>query len=209
MVFHPSTITPALAEDRLQLLAATIAQARADAREGHEPEKGDDAWTFGCRAYRRTCFAFQRLAESGEYPWLVVEEHGLAFTLLLDGEPLKFYRGDAENPSSRSLRRGLDEAIRQGKLSFFEDELAAGDGWFWLLAIETHDDGSVLRIAVFQANENKETRNLYFIPMDTPVSALSPITYVVRDGVDLEPPLVTPKTPQPTKEEKLGASDPS
>lgn len=207
---HPSETTPALTADRLRLLAATITRVRADARDGHEPEKGDDAWTFGCRAYRRTCFAFHGLAETGDHPWLRVEEQGLACTLLIEAEPIKFYRGDAENPSPRSLRRGVDEAIRQGKLSFYEDELATSDGWFWLLAIETHDDGSVLRIAVFQANKNNETRNLYFIPTEVPIAVVSPVTPIQREGVDLAPPLVTPKAPvQQASGDEDGGSEPN
>lgn len=194
MAQHPWDITPALTAERLQLLVSTIAQVRADNREGHLPEKGDDAWTFGCRAYRRTCHALSGLAMSGDHSWLEVHEQGLACTLLVAGEPIKFYKGDAENPSARSLRRGLDEAVKQGKLSFYDDELAAGDGWFWLLAIETHEDGSLMRAAVFQANKNEETRNLYFIPMDGPVAVATAIVPIEREGVDLPAPVVAPKT---------------
>lgn len=190
---NPWEITPALTAERLQLLASTIAEVRADAREGHVPEKGDDAWTFGCRAYRRTCHAFAGLALSGDHPWLAVDTQGLAFTLLVDGEPIKFYKGDAENPSSRSLRRGLDEALKQGKLSFYDDELASGGGWFWLLAVETLEDGSLLRAAVLQANENEETRNLFFIPTDPPIAVASAVVAFGREGIDLPPPVVAPK----------------
>ena len=83
--------------------------------------------------------------------------------------------------------------MRQGKLSFYDDELASGDGWFWLLAVETHDDGSVMRAAVLQANKNKETRNQYFIPMDLPVAVAASVVTTERDGVDLPPPAVGPK----------------
>src|SRR6185436_2205165 len=141
----PWDVTSAFTADRLMVIARTFADVRADAREGHLPEKGDSAWTFGCRAYSRTCFAFRGLAAAGDHPWLRVDEDGLACTLLIDGEPIKFYKGEAERPTSRSLRRGLQAAVRQGKLSFYEDELSQSDGWFWLLAIETYEDGSVMR----------------------------------------------------------------
>ncbi len=60
---------------------------------------------------------------------------GLACTIFIEDEPIKFYRGDAEHPSERSLRRGLDQAILQGKLAFLEDEhTAETEGWFWLRA---------------------------------------------------------------------------
>ncbi len=194
MTPHPWEITPALTAERLHLLVNTIAHVRADARDGHLPEKGDDAWTFGCRAYRRTCHALSGLAASGDNPWLEVQEQGLACALLVEGEPIKFYKGDAENPSARSLRRGLEEAVRQGKLSFYEDELAASDAWYWLLAIETHEDGSLMRAAVFQANKNEETRSLYFIPLDGPVAVAAPVVPIQREGIDLPPPVVGPRT---------------
>ncbi len=191
---HPAEINPALTEDRLQVLTRTIVHVRADALEGHEPEKGDDAWTFGCRAYRRTCFAFDRLATTNEHEWLKTHTDGLAFTLLIGGEPIKFYRGDSANPTSRTIQGGLDQAIRQGRLQFLDDELGAGlEGWFWLLAIETHPDGTVMNVVVLQANREGETRNIYYVPLDQAVPIASNVTSTEREGVDLPPPQVAPK----------------
>lgn len=189
----PWEVTPALTADRLQVIVDAIASVRADAREGHLQEKGDDPWVFGCRAYRRTCHALRGLASTGDHPWLKVESVGLACTLFIDGEPLKFYKGDAENPTTRSLRRGFDAAITQGTLAFDPEELGRIDGWFWLLALETHDDGTLMRAAVFQANQRNETRNLYFVTVDGDVSVLAPVVAILREGVDLAPPVVGPK----------------
>lgn len=190
----PWEVCAPLTADRLHLLATTIAQVRADAREGHLPEKGDDAWVFGCRAYRRTCHALAGLELSGDHPWLKVKEEGLACTLLIEGEPIKFYCGDPESPNPRSLRRGLDAAVRQHKLFFYEHELASEEnGWFWLIALETHDDGSLLQAVVLQANSRGETRNLYFIPMDAPVPVVGSASREGREGVDLPPPAVGPR----------------
>ena len=85
----PWEITPPLTLECLTVVATTIADVRAEAREGHLPEKGDNAWTFGCRAYSRTCFAFLGLAASRDYPWLTVKDDGLACTLLIGGEPVE------------------------------------------------------------------------------------------------------------------------
>src|SRR5579859_6641609 len=108
---HPSEISPALTNERLQLLAREIARVRRDALEVFQPEKGDNAWSFGCLCYVRTCAALSQLEATGEYPWLQIQVDGLAFTILVDGEPLKFYTGDPEKPSDRSLRHGLEQAI--------------------------------------------------------------------------------------------------
>jgi hypothetical protein len=199
---HPSETTPCLTEERLQVLAKIIVGVRADAREGHEPGKGDDSWTYGCRAYRRTTFAFDELARTdtcflfeelqpfGSCSWLKVALAGLACTLYVDGEPIKFFRTDAENPSARSLSRSLD-TVRQGRLDYYEKELVEDiDGWRWVIAIETHADGSVMNVALFQVNSDLETRNLYFIPLATPAAVVTTLTPQVREGVDLPPPPV-------------------
>lgn len=198
---QPWEVSPPLTADRLHLIATTIAQVRADAREGHLPEKGDNAWVFGCRAYARTCHALAGLQLSGDHPWLKVKEDGLACTVLIEGEPLKFYKGEAESPTSRSLRRGLDAAIRQHKLFFYENELVSEEnGWFWLIALETHDDGSLMQAVVLQANSRGETRNLYFIPMDGPVPVVGSASRGEREGRDLPPPWVGP----PDRDGSLG-----
>jgi hypothetical protein len=185
---HPSEITPALTEARLQIIAATIIRVRSEARDGHLPEKGDDAWVFGCRAYRRTCFALKALQVSGECLWLEVVESGLGCTLRIDGEPLKFYRGDPKKPPTRMM----------SQLSFWGDET---EGWLWLIAITAHEDGSVARIALVQARHH-ETRNLYYIepPPGGAVRVLSALGPIDVDGVELERPLVTPIVVEPEQQ---------
>ena len=95
--------------------------------------------------------------------------------------------------AARCLRRGLDAAIRQGRLRFFEDELdAEEDGWFWLLALEPHEDGSLMQVVATQANGRGDTRNPYCMPIDGPVAVVASATPKEREGVDLPPPMVGP-----------------
>jgi len=61
---HPSEISPALTTERLQLLALKIARVRRDALDVFQPEKGDNAWSFGCLCYVRTCAALSQLEAS-------------------------------------------------------------------------------------------------------------------------------------------------
>lgn len=195
MAFHPTDVSPCLTIERLQLLADTIVAVRVDCLEGHEPEKGDSSWTFGCRAYGRTCFAFDKLARSGEHPWLRVDREALRCTLTVEGEPIRFFRGDADKPSARTVRRGLEEAMRQGKLPFFDEELAAEpEGWFWMMAVETYEDGTVMRVVVVQANRYGDVRHHWTVPVAQNVAIASAVTTNIREGVDLPPPVVAPKT---------------
>jgi hypothetical protein len=187
----PSEITPAFTTERLQVLAGAIARVRRDALDSHQPEKGDNAWSFGCVCYVRTCAALSVLEASREHPWLQVDVEGLACTILIEGVPIKFYKGDAERPSDRSLRLGLEQAILQGKLAFLEAEHAAEQGgWFWLMAIETHEDGTVARIAMLQTNRVGEIRDTWFIPFEDAVAVATSANQAAREGVDLPPPVV-------------------
>src|SRR5262245_27310875 len=93
---------PGFTSERLRLIVSTIASVREDAQNDHAPDKGDDEWVFGCRSYRRSCHELLQL--SRVQPWLKVVMEGLACTLLVDGTSIKFYRGDADKPSSRVLR---------------------------------------------------------------------------------------------------------
>jgi hypothetical protein len=201
MAQHPSEVTPAFTTDRLQLISDAIRRVRLDALDIHQPEKGDNAWTFGCTCYARTLKALRDLEASGDHPYLRLMLDGLACTIYIDDVPLKFYRGEAANPSERSLRRGLQEAMYQVEMAFLEEERAAElDGWVWMLAVETLDDGTVASTAVFQMNRNREHRHLWYIP-EEPVAVAASVDPVERDGVDLEPVQIGPK---PVGKEDIG-----
>lgn len=175
------------------MLAREIARVRLDALEVHQPDKGDNAWSLGCLCYVRTCAALSKFEASGQHPWLRVHLEGLAFTMVIDGEPLKFYTGDPKRPKDRA-RHGLEQAIAQGRLPFMEAEFATtADGWFWLMAIETHNDGSVARIAVILTNRNGDIRETWYVPLEGEIAVATTITEQRREGVDLAPPSVGPK----------------
>src|SRR4051812_25887297 len=124
-MIEPWSVSPRLTSERLVTLARAAVRVRAEALPSHRPELGDDSWSFGCVAYRRTCYALKSLELSGEHPWLRIEERGLAFRLSVDHVPLRFYRGEAERPTSRSVAQSVRDMIAQGHLAFYKDELSA------------------------------------------------------------------------------------
>jgi hypothetical protein len=204
---EPWLISPALTPDRLFRLAQLAVRVRARLAELHEPEEGDDAWTFGCRAYKRTCFGYSRLAELGDDPGMVVDVDVLKCRMSFDGEPITFYRGDAEHPPAKVLQRGLKNLMNQTRLPFYEERLAEEDeGWFWLLAIEPKNDGTVLSVGVVQANATGEIRNPWLIPLDAPVAVVTAVSEIKRDAVKLPPPPVDIKTDADAVEEDKGDS---
>jgi len=192
---EPWLISPALTPERLFRLARIAVRIRQRLAELHEPDEGDSDWTFGCRAYGRTCFAYDRFAKSGEDPGMVVKREVLKCRMSFDGEPITFYRGDAEHPPARVLQRGLKNLMNQTRMAFYEERLAEQDeGWFWLLAIDTKSDGTVLTVGVVQANADGEIRNPWLIPLDAPVAVVSSVTPMQRDAIKLPPPPVELKT---------------
>lgn len=72
-----------------------------------DPCAGDDAWCIGfCRAYSFSRNRLRQAAEGGRYRWLGVLDATHHFVFLIDGVPVRFFRDDAEEPSSaRSASR--------------------------------------------------------------------------------------------------------
>jgi hypothetical protein len=79
----------------------------------------------------------------------------------VDGVPVRFFRGEAEDPTPRTLRRQEAEA-EQLCLALGAD--AAADGLVFRLAVETGEDGAVSRI-VFLALRGEEGHAECFWPV--------------------------------------------
>jgi hypothetical protein len=135
---HPSPrlpwdFHPALSEDRLRLCARLLANARRDALALAAYEMGDDSWSVGCRAYAFGRHRLLRVAESGSHNWLRVLDDSHHFVFLIEDVPVRFYRGPADDPTARTLRRQEVEA-RQLGLALGDD---VADGLVFRLAVET------------------------------------------------------------------------
>src|SRR3982750_1941515 len=110
----PWDFHPALTEERLRICARMLANARRDALAMASYELGDDPWSVGCRAFAFGRHRLKRAAQSGEYPWLEVLDDSAHFVFLIGGNgagvPVRFYRGLADEPTGRTLRRQEVEA---------------------------------------------------------------------------------------------------
>jgi hypothetical protein len=156
--FHPS-----LTEERLIAAAGLLVRGREDAVAQADYWAGDDAWSIGCRAYSFTKHQVRAAAEGGRYHWLKVLDHTHHFVFMIDDVPVRFYRGDAEDPSKRTLLRQQLEATQISMVlgREFEEE-----GVMFRLAIETDEDGHVTRV-VFLAlrGEQGVTECFWPVPM--------------------------------------------
>lgn len=158
---HPWDLHPALAEERLAACARVLARGRADALALADPWAGDDPWSVGCRAYSFSRHQLRRAAESGRYDWLAVLDGTQHFVFLVEGVPVRFFRGDAEDPTKRTLRQQEVEA-EQLALAFGRGDGA--EGLMFRLAVETDGRGAVSRV-VFLALRGEEGRVECFWPV--------------------------------------------
>ncbi|TPG52486.1 hypothetical protein EAH89_18140 [Roseomonas nepalensis] len=140
---------------------------------------GDDAWSIGCRAYSFSRNRLRRAAEAGRYPWLGVLDETHHFVFLIEGVPVRFFRGDADEPSKRTLRQQESEA-QQLALALGRDDGA--EGLMFRLAVETGEDGEVTCV-VFLALRGEEGRVDCFWPVPgvTDASAAEPQPRGTRD----------------------------
>jgi hypothetical protein len=186
----PWDLHPALSEERLRICARLLAHARRDALAMATYELGDDAWSAGCRAYAFGRHRLARAANSGQYNWLGVLDESNAFVFLIEDVPVRFYRGLADEPTVRALRR---YAVEAQQLS-----LALGEGaedLAFRLAVETGDRGQVERV-VFLAlrGEEGEATCVWPVPLDVPSAVQSMPSIQLRllpDDADGGPPSKT------------------
>jgi len=167
---RPWDLHPALTEERLSACARLLARGRADALAMADPWAGDDAWSIGCRAYSFSRNRLRQAAEGGRYPWLGVLDETHHFVFLIDGVPVRFYRGDAAEPTKRTLRQQESEAQQ---LALALGDAGAAEGLMFRFAVETGEGGEVRRV-VFLALRGEEGRIECFWPVPITEDGLAP-----------------------------------
>lgn len=193
----PWEVHPGLTEDRLLFIARVLAGVRDRVRLQLQPEEGDlyfGQWVSGTQAHARTAYEINRLAESGDYPWLEIVDRGMQFTFKIDGVPIRIFRGEPEKPTRSAQKKGVLEAMHQ--LMLFEHEEMGGKDleWQWRIALEVEpESGEVFRITLVQVNVTRgvvNVRNAFPIPFRDSASALTVVATTRRDGVELPAPQI-------------------
>lgn len=166
----PWDLHPSLTAERLQVCARLLANARRDAIAMASYEMGDDPWSVGCRAYAFSRHRLRRTAEAGHYPWLSVLDESHLFVFLIDAVPVRFYRGAAEEPTERILRRQEIEA-RQLSLALGRE---AEEGLMFRFAVETGEGGRVERVVFLALRGEDRTECFWPVPLEVPAPAAEP-----------------------------------
>ena len=167
----PWDFHPALTEDRLRICARMLAHARRDALAMASYELGDDPWSVSCRAFAFGRHRLERAAQSGEYPWLEVLDDSAHFVFVIgsngQGVPVRFYRGAADDPTERTLRR---QEMEVQQLSLALGEAAAEDLAF-RLAVETGEAGRVERVVFLALRGEDRVECFWPVPLELPAEA--------------------------------------
>lgn len=194
--FDPWTRYPDLTEKRLSALANVIRRVRADCVALHEPENGDGDWSLGCRVYQRTFHAIKTLAATVDWLTINPELRALQFSFSVGSTPLRYYKGDPDDPPSRYLQLSDGEA-HQLQLCIKFDGLPTVDTVL-RLAVDVDASRQASVVYLVEIDEFKDVIGKYRIPF---MSESVRITPMQAPPVTLPP--VLPEPIQTTESEQL------
>jgi hypothetical protein len=135
----PWEIHPDLTRERLVAIGHLITRGRNDAVMWQNPEIGDDGWVLGCRAFQAARYQIISAAGTEGFEWLEIVDPSKHLIFSVGGVPVRFYRGLAEEPTTRTLRQTFPE-LEQLALVFPGDER---QDLAFRFAVETDVDGTV------------------------------------------------------------------
>jgi len=175
-----------LTEERLSIIAQLIVDGRQTAVERHDEDAGDNGWTLGCSAFQ---FARARIlwaADSGKHPWLSLIDRTLQLTFNIGSVPVRIYKGEAEEPTTRTLRQSLGE-LRQLSLLSYVDSYTPD--LKYRFAVETDIDGSVAAVKFVGLDGETALLN-WEVPYDHSLPAVAGIGRPATETVELPAPTV-------------------
>lgn len=189
-----------LSLDRLQLVAKILRDSRHNTLLLHDPGGGDTPWSLGCRIYARSAEMLARAAGT-TCAWLRVITPPLEFVFAIGEVPVRFYRGDADNPDGQHLRVSDAEA--------HQFNLAFGSGAVdlrWRIVLETDATGETERAVLIGSTGMGDVECKYVIPMlSASVTFIDPARTQVRPPVQLPPPVVKLRRDKQTKSDDEGS----
>lgn len=188
---------PDLTQTRLTALANEIRRVRGECVALHAPDQGDGDWSLGCRVYQRTFFAIKELAKSVDWLTINPELKALQFSFSVGSVPLRYYKGDPEDPPSRYLMHS-DGELQQIQLCFEFEGLPSVDT-ILRLAVDVDATRQASSVSLVEIDEFKEVIGKYRVPFDAQTSRVTPMQ---TPPVNI-PPIVAEPLKKETNEEKI------
>lgn len=190
-----------LIEERLKTVAAMLVDGRHAALERYDAEAGDNGWTHGCRAFQFCRHRVLRAIDSGDYVWLTAIGRTLQLIFKIGDVPVRIYKGDAEEPTDRTLKQSFSE-LRQLEMLFPEHD--EGRDLAYRFAVEADIDGSVLAVK-FVGLRGESAVLIWDVPLDGMSVFAGTIGRAPTDSVELAPPSVGLRTNDESAENSAGA----
>ena len=176
----------ALTADRLAMIAGLLEQGRNDALDRLDPTIGCTGWTVGCDAF---AFAKHRIEEAAvDLDWLEIVDPTMHFIFSIGGVPIRFYRGDPDEPNARTLKQSFSE-LHEVSLFGAEELIKLAPEPIYRFAIETDIDGAITQIT-FVILDGVAPVLTWAVPRGEPVIRVAPLWVPGSEGVDLPAPSV-------------------
>lgn len=178
---YDSTLTA----DCLTKVAQLLAMGRRDAVERHDPTIGGDGWTRGVCAYRYGCHRINQAAGRVGFEWLSIIDPGKRFQFKIGRVPMRFWRGDPLEPTSRV---SCPTPVEQLLLDLDEGDVPLG-GVLFRINVVTDEEGALLQ-ASFVALRAGQVETLWRIPLEDAPPLVVALGGECPEGRELPPPAV-------------------
>jgi hypothetical protein len=188
---------PDLTQSRLTVLANEIRRVRSECVALHQPEAGDGDWSLGCRVYQRTFFAIKELAKTVDWLTINQELKALQFSFSVGSVPLRYYKGDPDDPPSRYLMHS-DGELQHIQLCFEFEGLPSANT-ILRLAVDVDATRQASSVSLVEIDEFKEVIGKYRIPFDVQTTNVRPMQ---TPPVNM-PPIIAEPLKKETHEEKI------
>ena len=192
---------PDLTEDRLKQVAAMLVDGRHAALERYDAEAGDNGWTHGCRAFQFCRYRVLHAIDSGDYAWLTAIDRTLQLIFKIGEVPVRIYKGDADEPTDRTMRQSFGE-LRQLEMLFPEHD--KGRDLAYRFAVETDIDGSVLSVK-FVGLRGDSAVLIWDVPIGDASAFAGTVGRAASESVDLAAPNIGLRADRDETTEGAGA----
>jgi hypothetical protein len=163
--FKPWEKYTALKAEHLSRIATLIRDVRKGCVDLYEPEKGDGPWSLGTRVYERTFFAIKELAKIEAWLGINKEFHALQFSFNIGPVPLRYFRGDPEDPPSHYLAHTDGELIQLQTCLHFDDRPTIDS--ILRFAVEVDSTRQAAAVFLIEIDEYREVIGQYQIPFES------------------------------------------
>ncbi len=188
----PWTEFPSLTQERLEIVADALREARRKAVLRYEPDEGENSWSLGCVAYVRQMKAVRNLSEKHNWLGILKEQAALCFSFSIGEHAVRYYKGETEDAPNHYLSRSHGELKHfQYLMEYFKDVKVKE--YLFRFAVSVDADGYASDIYFVKMDDEGTVLGSYLVPKKSSTNVVPMQT----KPVDLPP-----ATAVPVKEEK-------